>query len=455
MAVLPEPTASQALLIGVHTYEHLIDLPAVEANLTTLAETLTDPSVWGLPPSHCTILSQPRSVQDVLDPLIHSARQASDTLVVYYAGHGLTDPNTDELYLALPGTDGERMFTALPYDWVRRAVLDRLVTARRKVVILDCCFSGQALVGGMSGTEQMADHARIAGTYLLTASAETRKALAPPGERFTAFTGELITVLAEGIAGGPALLDMDTVYRHLHRQLAAKSRPLPQQRNRNAGGQVALARNRAFTVVDSPLKSPRGVSYARLAQLLTEGEWAEADSETAHRILEVCGTEALDFEDVKALPYEDLKIIDDLWVAHSNGRFGFSVQARLWLKLGPPPPAPFSPNGEVDSDAYDKYMKRIENFADLIGWRNEGEWRYDDGAVGLVWDLSAPVGHLPGALVPVELNINKEGDKAAGGMWFAGLFFNIFFERVLSYGLVRPEPPAGEYIPGLAGLDGP
>ncbi|MFJ1744865.1 ABC transporter substrate-binding protein [Streptomyces sp. NPDC088116] len=244
MGTLPDPDASQALLIGVHTYENLEDLPAVEHNLAGLTRAFTDQSLWGLPPSHCVTLPQPHSAQAVLDTLSGVAARACDTLIVYYSGHGLTDPHSDELYLALPGSDQERMYTTLPYEWLRRAVLHPRVRARRKVVILDCCYSGRALLGGMSGTDQVADQALIEGTCLLAASAETRRALSPPGEEFTAFTGELITVLTDGIADGPPLLDMDTLYRHLYATLAAKARPLPQQRNRNTGGLIALARNR-------------------------------------------------------------------------------------------------------------------------------------------------------------------------------------------------------------------
>ncbi|EPH45013.1 branched-chain amino acid ABC transporter substrate-binding protein [Streptomyces aurantiacus] len=78
----------------------------------------------------------------------------------------------------------------------------------------------------------------------------------PPGETYTAFTGELITALSEGIPRAPDPMDMDTVYRHLHRALAAKSRPLPQQRNRNTGGLIALARNRAAPPPE-PTPEPR------------------------------------------------------------------------------------------------------------------------------------------------------------------------------------------------------
>ncbi|WP_327690335.1 caspase, EACC1-associated type [Streptomyces tubercidicus] len=235
------------MLIGVHGYESLPALPAVERNLAGLTRAFTDRDLWGLPPSHCTALSQPSSAQDVLDTLNRVALRATDTLVVYYAGHGLIDPYSEELYLALPGSDQERLYSALPFDWMRRAVLDPRIGARHKVVILDCCYSGRALVGGMSGSPQaqVADHALIDGTSLMAASAKTRKALSPPGEEYTAFTGELITVLTEGITDGPSLLDMQTLYRHLYTALAAKARPLPQQRNRNTGGLIALARNRA------------------------------------------------------------------------------------------------------------------------------------------------------------------------------------------------------------------
>ncbi|MGW2411119.1 caspase, EACC1-associated type [Streptomyces tubercidicus] len=247
MTILPDPAASQALLIGVHGYESLPALPAVERNLAGLTRAFTDRDLWGLPPSHCTALSQPSSAQDVLDTLNRVALRATDTLVVYYAGHGLIDPYSEELYLALPGSDQERLYSALPFDWVRRAVLDPRIGARHKVVILDCCYSGRALVGGMSGSPQaqVADHALIDGTSLMAASAKTRKALSPPGEEYTAFTGELITALTEGITDGPPLLDMQTLYRHLYTALAAKARPLPQQRNRNTGGLIALARNLA------------------------------------------------------------------------------------------------------------------------------------------------------------------------------------------------------------------
>lgn len=121
---MSDPGRSEAVLVGVHDYVNLEELPAVARNLAGLREALTDPAVWGLPAEACTVLSQPSSAGQVLDTVRDRARKAQDTLFIYYAGHGLTDPHTDELYLALPDSDREREYTSLRYEYLRRAVLD-------------------------------------------------------------------------------------------------------------------------------------------------------------------------------------------------------------------------------------------------------------------------------------------------------------------------------------------
>ncbi|MFJ2435520.1 caspase family protein [Streptomyces anulatus] len=292
MGLLSDPDRSEAVLIGVHDYTSLENLPAVAQNLAGLRAALTDPEVWGLPDTACTVISQPRSVGDVLDTVRDKARRAEDTLLVYYAGHGLTDPHTDELYLALPDSDREREYTSLRYEYLRRAILDQQATVQSTVVILDCCYSGRALLGKMSASTHIADQAVVEGTCLLTASSETRPALSPPGERYTAFTGELITALTEGVPDRPDPLDMDTLYRHVHRRLAGKSRPLPQQRNRNLGGLIAIARNRAVGHPDPPqMPAPdasdlllrQSDAEERLARTERQAEQLRLESERLHQ----------------------------------------------------------------------------------------------------------------------------------------------------------------------------
>ncbi|MFF1742950.1 caspase, EACC1-associated type [Streptomyces mirabilis] len=252
MTELSNPARSRALLIGAHSFTDpdLEPLPAVARNLDRLAELLRDPSVWGLDAGHLSVLAEPDRDQ-ALGEAGRLADEAEDTLLVYYAGHGFVHDLSNELYLALPRTDPRRLYTALRYQDIRELLLGPQVRARRKVVILDCCWSGLALHGAMSATG-LGGLSDIGGTFVLTATSETRTALAPPGETYTAFTGELIGALEKGVPEAPPLLTMTTLYRHLHDALVSKGRPTPQQRNGNTAGAIAVARNRHRPSVPGP-----------------------------------------------------------------------------------------------------------------------------------------------------------------------------------------------------------
>ncbi|MEU8135745.1 caspase, EACC1-associated type [Streptodolium elevatio] len=240
---LHDPRASRAVLIGTHTYDHLTDLPAVAHNLRALRTALTDPLVWGLPDAHCTVVEQPGSADDVLETVAEAASAASDLLLVYLAGHGLLSPVDDGLDLALRGSRHDQRFRRLGYESVRGVLRDAR-HIRAKAVVLDCCFAGRAIVGAMGPPVELAAISQVEGTYLLAAASATEAALAPPGETYTAFTGELLDILANGIAGADAYLDFAVVHDHLSARLAAKGCPRPQQRNDGHGSRIVLARNR-------------------------------------------------------------------------------------------------------------------------------------------------------------------------------------------------------------------
>ncbi|WP_066950353.1 caspase, EACC1-associated type [Streptomyces lushanensis] len=240
---LPDPARSRAVLIGVDRYKVLHGLPTVSNNLDRLAELFTDSTVWGLPPEHCAVLRNPSSTDEVLDAVHRAAVEAEDALVVYFAGHGLLAADTT-LHLALPDAHHEQLYRAVDYKRLRRE-LTYTCTAAGRVVILDCCYSGSALAEHMGAPGGLPDEAAaVEGTYVMTATAATRLALAPRDEHFTAFTGELVTALDRGIAGAPALLRMDVLFRHIRGELARKKRPVPRQFAGDEGHRIALARNR-------------------------------------------------------------------------------------------------------------------------------------------------------------------------------------------------------------------
>ncbi|MFM6267541.1 MAG: GUN4 domain-containing protein, partial [Dolichospermum sp.] len=73
----------------------------------------------------------------------------------------------------------------------------------------------------------------------------------------------------------------------------------------------------------------------------------------------------------------DLSIIDKLWVKYSDGRFGFSVQKRIYQGLG---------------GTREYNLERWLKFGDKVGWRKGGSWLYYSD---ITFDKKAPEGHLP------------------------------------------------------------
>ncbi|MFF4606451.1 caspase family protein [Streptomyces sp. NPDC001339] len=241
----PDPARSRAVLIGVADYERLPDLPAVDNNVSKLKELLTDDDLWGLPDEHCIELSGEKvaSAQEVMHTLHTAAEEAKDAFLVYFAGHGLS-PLKFGLHLALRGGDAERLYNALDFHHIRHVLME-VCTARQRLVILDCCYGGRAFADHLGAPhEELADLTGIKGTYLLTAASATARALAPKGEPYTAFTGEVIKALDQGIPHGPDLLDADSFFRHVRRKLIAKGRPEPQQRADHFGHRIVLGHNR-------------------------------------------------------------------------------------------------------------------------------------------------------------------------------------------------------------------
>ncbi|WNE98957.1 caspase family protein [Streptomyces luomodiensis] len=290
---LPDPATSRAVLIGVHAFDHLDDLPAVENNVRRLHDALTDPELWGLPKEHCRVISQPHYGPEVVDALAQAADEAKDTLFVYYSGHGLidkqaTDPS-DRLCLALPAADQEaRLHWALRYKDVREKV-QRPRRARRKVVVLDCCFSGQAAVA--MGPSDLRDEAEIEGAYVLASSGAGDWSWARKGAELTEFTGELLSLVEDGVPGGPELLTVEDLYQGIRRAAAHKGLTRPHKLATDQADRVALVRNRAW-VPELPPACPPTVDAPAPAVPLTRYH--------LDRLIEAQKKEADSF------PYEDL-----------------------------------------------------------------------------------------------------------------------------------------------------
>ncbi|GAA1582241.1 hypothetical protein GCM10009789_40010 [Kribbella sancticallisti] len=252
---LPDPAASRAVLIGTGQYEDsgLDDLPGVHANITDLELRLGDEHNGSFQQLQTVYNPDRSSAVGVL--LDDEARVATDTFLVYYAGHGLVDRH-GALHLGLSTTKpGHVNYTAMPFEFVRHAFLDSPATNR--VLILDCCFSGRAIEAMSDPHSLVSGQVDIEGTYTLTSSAATQTSHAPNDARHTAFTGELLNLLGSGLPNDTAFITLDEIYTHLARRLTARGLPRPQRRGTGTAGQLALSRNQHRAVATHTRGLPR------------------------------------------------------------------------------------------------------------------------------------------------------------------------------------------------------
>ncbi|HEY9749159.1 MAG TPA: GUN4 N-terminal ARM-like repeat domain-containing protein [Allocoleopsis sp.] len=125
-----------------------------------------------------------------------------------------------------------------------------------------------------------------------------------------------------------------------------------------------------------PFRSERNIDYGSLQKLLAQQDFEAADRLTLQKLCELAGPAAVQrkwiyFTEVENLPIPDLQTINTLWLVHSEGKFGFSVQREIWLSVG----------------------KDWEKLWPKIGWKSANNWtRYPQE---FTWSLSAPRGHLP------------------------------------------------------------
>lgn len=250
MSRFPDPARSRAVLIGVSHFPEspdLADLPAVRENVAGLWRRLTDDTTGVLGPGHCEVADPGGSTADIGRAISRAAAEASDMLLIYYAGHGLVD-DRGRLYLATNATRADApKYSALGVDLLREDLGGSGAAAR--VLILDCCFSGRA-IEVMTGEEGLLDgQLSIAGTYTMTSTTANAPSYALAGERYTAFTGALLAAL-----DSPRPLTLEEVYRSVAADLQSRGLPRPRQRATDTAGALALVRGPAER--DKPPPAP-------------------------------------------------------------------------------------------------------------------------------------------------------------------------------------------------------
>jgi hypothetical protein len=155
-----------------------------------------------------------------------------------------------------------------------------------------------------------------------------------------------------------------------HRLSIPSSIPNKQVTKTTSSNNLVSNQNAAKPPVE--LRSSQGIDYRELERLLKTKEWLKADKLTHELMRKV---DKLTYElmqkvtsrkvhrhpvtiDEKSFPCEDLLTIDQLWVYYSNGKFGFSIQKKIWLDLG----------GKIGIDCKDEEIRK--QFYAKVGWNH-------------------------------------------------------------------------------------
>ncbi|MFB7306102.1 caspase family protein [Streptomyces sp. NPDC056192] len=262
---------SRAVFLGIHDYETLPKLEGVAKNIPALLDQLTDPEMEALGRGDCNVLSASSTRNDFFEAVCAAADEASDLLLIYFAGHGHYSRDGQDLLLATKKSSYQHAYHSIEYKELKAYV--ETSQARHKVVIIDCCHSGLAVRMGGGAPAEGDETFAIDGACVLTSAAETEESICLPNG--SVFTLALASVLQEGITGPldnkgrrgeeqSHLLTGD-VLKVLKKQLkgrveAGKAVPEPRIACRGEGDQIPLARNRAYTGEKSAAASAAGVS---------------------------------------------------------------------------------------------------------------------------------------------------------------------------------------------------
>ena len=237
-------------------------------------------------------------------------RSLDDTLLFYFAGHGIRDVGGPLYLMAADSLTSRLPSTSVPAAFVREQ-MDHS-RSRRIVLLLDCCYAG-AFPAGLDPRSDVSD-VRLdierrfggSGSAVLTASSALEYAFEPAGERLrdlgnaaaSLFTGALL----QGLRTGEADLDRDgligvgELYDYVDQRVRAA---VPQQRPQKIirlEGELYIARSargpdamRALPrhvrdAVASPIDDVRLTMVSVLASMAA-GSTPEAIA--ARRVLEV------------------------------------------------------------------------------------------------------------------------------------------------------------------------
>ena len=228
-----------ALIIGINNYNdttNFIPLPLSRLDSQALYELLVDPEKGGWLPEDVVYLTGQEATRDEIESQLRELclirAQQDDLVLLYFAGHALIDPATQDGYLALRATHADRPATGLHVP----TLVDHYLydsKAGNILTLLDISHAGSGWKHRKSEPdasllfgESLLDLPRTKGRVILTSSRQGDVSQGQMEQGHGIFMARLLDAL-EGAAANPRTgrITLGTLYDYFDEHMA---RDLPQ-----------------------------------------------------------------------------------------------------------------------------------------------------------------------------------------------------------------------------------
>lgn len=219
------------VVIGLSRYRHTEGLRYADKDARGIYEYLTRDN--GIPEGHITLLTNEEAtlqrIRDVLGVDIKRKAKKKDTVIIYFAGHGASEPDSEspdgdglEKYFLTHDSKPQRLYsTALPMQEVAR--MFSRIDAERIVLIQDTCYSGAS--GGRT-IQTASIRASVSDAYLnrvtrgkgrviITASMANEVSMEKDSLGHGVFTYYLLEALRDGDEDGDGFITTGEVFRYV------------------------------------------------------------------------------------------------------------------------------------------------------------------------------------------------------------------------------------------------
>ena len=176
-----------------------------------------------------------------------------DTIIVYYAGHGFKDNKYKKVYLQTNDSIKNRLKNS-SYSIEEFVDTIKDSSAKRKIIIIDSCYSGAAhTMGDNDGIndewlKKYNKASEYSGVYILTATNSFEEAYFPDDkEKPTYFTGELLDILKNGLEDTTKeFINFKDLFDELTKRLLKNGLPKPKQSSSTNVQDLPFWRNESY-----------------------------------------------------------------------------------------------------------------------------------------------------------------------------------------------------------------